>query len=233
MRLEDLNWMDVESYLQHEDRLMLVLGACEQHGYLSLTTDVRIPLALADAAGGRTGVIVAPPIPFGISPHFASYPGTISLATRTFLRLVEDVVRSLHHQGFRRLLAVNGHGGNEPAVGVLSELVNELSGLRARWYSWWQAPHVLEVAQAHGLHSSHGGAIEAFPFTLVAPLPSDEKPPVEPQEILGAPAVRRLYGDGATGGPYRIGDEVMQALFSAAVEDVVAELEQLVEPVPG
>jgi creatinine amidohydrolase len=47
MRLEDLNWMDVESWLQHEDRLMLVLGACEQHGYLSLTTHVRIPPALA------------------------------------------------------------------------------------------------------------------------------------------------------------------------------------------
>jgi len=42
MRMEDLNWMEVEGYLQREDRLILVLGACEQHGYLSLLTDAKI-----------------------------------------------------------------------------------------------------------------------------------------------------------------------------------------------
>jgi creatinine amidohydrolase len=50
MRLEDLNWMDVEKYLAQDDRLILVLGACEQHAYLSLLTDIKIPLALADSA---------------------------------------------------------------------------------------------------------------------------------------------------------------------------------------
>jgi hypothetical protein len=34
MRFEDLNWMDVENYLKTDDRLMLVVGACEEHGYL-------------------------------------------------------------------------------------------------------------------------------------------------------------------------------------------------------
>ena len=48
MRLEDLNWMDVERYLEQDDRLILILGACEQHAYLSLLTDIKIPLALAD-----------------------------------------------------------------------------------------------------------------------------------------------------------------------------------------
>jgi creatinine amidohydrolase len=233
MRLEDLNWMDVEAYVQHEDRLMLVLGACEQHGYLSLTTDTRIPLALADAAGERTGVIVAPPIPFGVSPSFTSYPGTISLPLRTFLGVVEEVVRGLHRQGFRRLVVINGHGGNDPARGLLSEMVNELPGLRVSWYSWWQAPHVLAVAWEHGLQSHHGGAFEAFSFTRVAPLPPGEKPTAEPQEILSAPDARRLYGDGVTGGPYHAEPEVMDALFTAAVEDIVAGLEHLKGRAPG
>ena len=60
MRLEELNWMDVEAYLKKDNRLMLVLGACEQHGYLSLLTDTLIPLALADAAAQQSGVPVAP-----------------------------------------------------------------------------------------------------------------------------------------------------------------------------
>ena len=55
MRFEYLSWMDVESYLQHDDRLMLVLGACEQHGYLSLLTDIKIPLVLADLAAQKPG----------------------------------------------------------------------------------------------------------------------------------------------------------------------------------
>src|SRR4029079_12006480 len=126
MRFEDLNWMDVESYLQTDDRLMLVTGACEQHGYLSLLTDSKIPLALAGAASQQTGVLVGPALHFGISPYFTTYPGTITLRAQTYLAIISAVVRSLHACGFRRLLFVNGHGGNAPAQGVLAELVNEL-----------------------------------------------------------------------------------------------------------
>jgi creatinine amidohydrolase len=50
MRLEDLNWMDVEAYLKRDKRMILVLGATEQHGFLSLLSDVKIPLA-----AGRCG----------------------------------------------------------------------------------------------------------------------------------------------------------------------------------
>jgi len=53
MRIEELNWMGVGKYLQKEDRVILVLGACEQHGYLSLMTDTKIPLAIADEAASR------------------------------------------------------------------------------------------------------------------------------------------------------------------------------------
>lgn len=120
MRFEDLNWMDVESYLKTDDRLMLVVGACEQHGYLSLLTDIKIPVALATAASQRTNVLIAPPLNFGISPYFAKYPGTISLRTRTFLAVVEDIVRWVHAQGFRRLLFVNGPPIEQPRAIVFS-----------------------------------------------------------------------------------------------------------------
>lgn len=171
MRFEDLHWMDVEHYLKTDDRLILVLGACEQHGYLSLLTDIKIPLALADAASAQTGVLVAPPLNFGLSPYFAKYPGTISLRAQTFFAVIEDLVRWVHGQGFRRLLIVNGHGGNEPAKAILHELVNELSALKLNWYSWWVAPAVTAVAERAGLVSHHAAWIEAFPFCRVADLP--------------------------------------------------------------
>jgi creatinine amidohydrolase len=155
MRLEDLNWMDVENYLKADDRLMIVLGACEEHGYLSLLTDSKIPMALADTASEKTGVLVAPPLNFGVSPYFAHYPGTLSLRVQTFLSVVEDLTRWVYAQGFKRLLFVNGHGGNSPAVPLLHELVNFLPGLKADWYAWWTAPSVKAIMEAAGLEGNH------------------------------------------------------------------------------
>jgi creatinine amidohydrolase len=225
MRLEDLNWMDVENYLKTDDRLMLIVGACEQHGYLSLLTDIKIPLALADAASRRSGVLVAPPLNFGISPYFARYPGTISLRTQTFLAVVGDIVRGVHAQGFRRLLVLNGHGGNDPARGLLYELSNELPGLKVAWYSWWIAPSVEAVERHHGLTGTHANFSEAFPFCRVAEMPEGEKPPpARPAYLLNADETRATAGDGTYGGPYVASDEVMQAILDAAVEDVVERL---------
>ena len=110
--LEDRNWMQVEAHLQSDDRLMLVLGACEQHGYLSLLTDIRIPEAIADRAAERTGVLVAPAMPFGESSSFDAYPGNLSVSLASLTAVVSDVIRSAHRQGFRGILILNGHGGN-------------------------------------------------------------------------------------------------------------------------
>jgi creatinine amidohydrolase len=225
MRFEDLNWMDVESYLAADDRLLLVLGACEQHGYLSLLTDIKIPLALATAASERTHVLVAPPLNFGLSPYFAKYPGTISLSIATLLAVVGDVVRGLHAQGFRRLVVVNGHGGNTPVNALLSELVNELPGLQASWYAWWLAPSAQAVAAQAGLVPGHANWLEAFPFCQVAELPEGGKAPLSTTRVLNAVETRALAGDGVYGGPYVAPDAVMQRLFDVCVDDIVERLE--------
>jgi creatinine amidohydrolase len=225
MRFEDMNWMDVESYLKADDRLMFVVGACEQHGYLSLLTDIKIPLALADAASTRTNVPIAPPLNFGLSPYFARYPGTISLRTQTFIAVIEDLVRWVHAQGFRRLLFINGHGGNHPATEVLSELMNALPGLKTDWYSWWTAASVKAVAAEAGLAPNHANWLEAFPFCRVAVLPAGLKPPTPATRLLNAEATRALYGDGVFGGgPYAAPDAVMDRVFDAALADVLEKL---------
>lgn len=225
MRFEDLNWMDVEAYLRQDDRVMLVLGATEQHGYLSLTSDVLIPMALADAASKQTGVIVAPPLNFGVSPYFASYPGTISLRVTTFVEVVADVVRSLYGYGFRRVLVVNGHGGNDPARGRLVELMNELPQLQVGWYSWWVSHSVEQVAIENGLKPYHAAWSEAFPFTRVAELPEGDKLPPSYKGLLSAERTREVFGDGVFGGRYQADDAVMSQVFNAALQDVLYLLE--------
>jgi len=221
MRFSDLNWFDVEKYLYSDDRLMLVVGSCEQHGYLSLLTDVKIPLSLAEVASKQTGVLVAPTINFGASPYFLAYPGTLSLRISTLLNVVEDVIRSAYGYGFRRILVLNGHGGNEPVRARLFELASELTGLRVAWYAWWLSHSVEAVAQKHGLRSYHAGWIEAFPFTRVADLPDKVKTPPKIPGLLGAEEARSIYGDGVFGGPYQVKQSIMDEIFDTAIADVL------------
>jgi len=222
MRLEDLNWMDVEKYLQHENRLMLVIGATEQHGYLSLLTDVKVPLALADSASQASGVLVAPPLNFGVSPYFLSYPGTLSLKVSTLIAAAEDIVRSAYGHGFRRILILNGHGGNSPARNHLHQVNNDLPDLKLNWYDWWSAHSVEAVAQKHNIKPSHANWLEAFAFTIVGEMPEGNKaPPQVPSAIMDAKTARQVYGDGSFGGAYRVSDEIMHELFAACLEDIL------------
>ncbi len=221
MRLEDLNWMDVEEYLRHDDRLILVTGATEQHGYLSLLTDIKIPLALADSASQAAGVLVAPPLNFGCSPYFLAYPGTLSLRASTLMDVVEDLVRSACQTGFRRILLLNGHGGNAPARARLREVANSLPDVQMRWYDWWVAPCVEAVARKNGLKPTHANWLEAFPFTIVSELPAEPKIPPSVPDIMDAKTARALYGDGSFGGEYQASDEVMQELYAACLTDIL------------
>lgn len=216
-----MTWMEVEKYLKKDDRIMLVTGATEQHGYICLETDIKIPLTLAMAAAEQSGVLVAPPLNFGCSSYFMDYPGTISFRVQTLISALEDMIKSLHHQGFNRMLIVNGHGGNDPAKVALGDLVNELPRVQLTWYDWWKAPSVAVVAAAHGLETYHASWMEAFPFLRTSGMPEGMKPAFKPEQILSSTKVRAALGDGVYGGAYKASDEIMNEVFAAALGDVV------------
>ena len=225
MRFEDCAWMDVENYLQNDDRVMIVLGSTEQHGYLSLLSDVRIPQALADAASKISGVIVAPSLNFGVAPYFLSFPGTISLQVTTLVSVVHDVIHSLYLNGFRRILVLNGHAGNEAAKQTLAEACNRFEGLKTSWYSWWQSHSVEQIAVEIGMKPAHANWLEAFDFNKVGEIPPGSKDPVEIKGVMGAVQARELLGDGVFGGEYQAGEVVMDAIFQAALKDILYLLE--------
>src|SRR3954470_24461632 len=124
MRIVDRNWMQLEAYLAHDDRIVLPLGSVEQHAYLSLGTDVILAQRVAEEAAEPEGVPVLPALPYGITPYFGAFPGSPSVSAEVYVALVRDVVGSLLDQGFKRVLVVNAHGGNSVARPTVEALGN-------------------------------------------------------------------------------------------------------------
>ncbi len=226
MRFEDVAWGTVERILgSGEDRVVVITGACEQHAGLSLLSDVRAPLAIADEACRREGVPIVPPLPYGISPYFAAYPGTVSLSPETFARVVREVVTELIRQGFRRVLVSNGHGGNTGAlVPLLLDLSAAHGDCRFDLFEWWRHPAVVAAAAATGLPQAHANWSEALPVNRVGPLPAGGKAPPDLPRIATPERAREVLGDGSFGGPYDAPPEAIAALFEAAVSAMTAAL---------
>ena len=93
MRVRDLNWMQLEDYLEGDDRIVLPLGSTEQHAYLSLETDNILAERVSVEAAEPLGVPVLPVLAYGITPLFAAYPGSPSLSAETYLRVVARAAR--------------------------------------------------------------------------------------------------------------------------------------------
>src|SRR5437870_7645908 len=115
MRVWDCNWMQLEEYLARDDRIVLPLGSTEQHAYLSLGTDSILAERVSVEAAEPLGVPVLPVLAYGITPYFGAYPGSPTVRVETYCALLGDILSSLFTQGFKRVMLLNGHGGNRPA----------------------------------------------------------------------------------------------------------------------
>jgi creatinine amidohydrolase len=221
MRIVEMNWMQVEEYLRSDDRAVLPLGSVEQHSYLSLATDAILAERVAVDAAEPLGVPVFPVVAYGITPYFLSFPGTVSLRVSTYIALVRDILDSLAGHGFRRILLVNGHGGNSPAGSFAVEWMAEHPKVTLVFHNWWNAPRTWQAVQETDPVASHGSWMENFPWNRVAPAPSGQKPMADLDKLrrLAPAAVRDLIGDGNYGGAYEKPDEQMLRIWQVAVEE--------------
>jgi creatinine amidohydrolase len=226
MRISDMNWMQVEDYLKRDDRAVVPLGSTEQHAQLSLLVDCILSERVAADAAAPLGVPVFPPVNYGITPYFRAFPGTVSLRMETYLRIIRDILDSLREQGFRRVVFVNGHGGNTPAQTLAQEWMTDNAGVRIKFHNWWNAPKTWAKVKEIDPVASHASWMENFTWTRLAGVeaPTQQKPMIDFDKIRGASAaaVRRHIGDGNFGGYYERSDAEMAALWSVAVEETRA-----------
>jgi creatinine amidohydrolase len=236
VKIYDLNWMQVEAYLERDDRVVLPIGSTEQHAYLSVGTDTILAQRVAAEAAEPLGVLVLPALPFGIAPGFAAFPGTVSLRPETLAAVLIDTLETLYGQGFRGFLAVNGHGGNIPVGDALRAWARDRARRRERarfvFHSWWDSPGVRAVAARIHPEASHASWFENFPWTRLpgVELPAEPKPPITDSAALrelDPDAVRAAIGDGSYGGPYAVSDEDALRVWDAGVTEIRTLIEQL------
>lgn len=215
--------MMVEDYLQRDNRAVLPLGCTEQHAYLSLSTDSILAERLAVEAAESLGVPVFPVMAYGITPYFRSFPGTISLRVETYMQVVRDILDAMSEQGFKRILIVNGHGGNTPAQGLVGEWIADHPGVRVKFHNWWNAPKVWAQVQAIDPVASHASWMENFSWTRLAKvsLPAERKAMSDSERLrrLDPKSMREHLNDGSYGGLYQRDDEEMMKIWRTAVEE--------------
>ncbi|HTP07528.1 MAG TPA: creatininase family protein [Anaerolineae bacterium] len=230
MKIAEMNWMQVEEYLKHDDRAVVPLGSTEQHAHLSLSTDSTLAERVAVEAAEPIGVAVFPVMAYGITPYFMAYPGTISLRVNTYMQVIHDILESLMQHGFKRIVFVNGHGGNTPAQSVCGEFMRDHSHVRIKWHDWWNAPQVWAKVKEIDPVASHASWMENFPWTRPPDviMPSEQKQPIDLTHIrqLNPHEARAYLGDGNYAGVYQRSDEEMLALWQVGVAETRAVIDQ-------
>ncbi len=139
-----LSWPEMARKIEEKRMVLLPCGSTEQHStHLPLGTDTLTAVEVCRRVGERTGVPVAPALPYGMAGHHMSFPGSVTLSPVTYGRLVTEVCSSLFHHGVDRIVVVNAHGGNNR---VLQESVNEL-------YRAWGRTKLIAIVYCLGVLS--------------------------------------------------------------------------------
>jgi creatinine amidohydrolase len=237
--LASLTWRDAQEALARAQMALLPVGSVEQHGpHLPLDTDLAVADALANRLEADLGdaAIVCPLIPYGISEHHMGFAGTLTLRPDTFSWLVLDVVQSLAHWGLRRVLVVNGHGGNIDALRLVSRRARHELGAMVASVMWAQLAADEIAAAVRSPSYGHACEIETSVVMALSPGrvfhdriagPAGRRSAdamIDPPGALVDQAIGmdELTDDGALGDPRlaspELGRRVVEAAYGRALE---------------
>ncbi|MGW7680355.1 creatininase family protein [Kribbella sp. NPDC054772] len=149
--------------------VIIPVGAQEQHGGgMAMSTDTVRAVGVAERVAERLAgrAVIAPPVPYGVSPHHMAFAGTMTLSPATFLQVLRDLVASLREHGWKQFLVITGHGGNNAALSVLAQeyVRGDVT------FAWTPVTSVVsdlitDVGAVHG----HAGEAETAQMLYLAP----------------------------------------------------------------
>ena len=169
--LAELTWPEAEAALAEAEVVLIPLGSNEQHGPgMTLSTDITLATAVAVRVAERLRprALVAPSLPFGLSPHHMNFPGSITLQPETFGAVLFDVMRSLKKHGAKRFFLLNGHGGNQAYLSVIATQARLELGVPVATAIYLAAASDL-LKERFGRSYAHACEIEASLGLAIAP----------------------------------------------------------------
>ena len=124
----ELTWREARARIKKMDVALLPVGSVEQHGpHLPLDTDAfdadYLARRVAEACSDPKPLVL-PPISYGVSYHHADFTGTVSISNDTLAKVIYEIGMSLSRNGIRKLVIINGHGGNSPALNYAAQMIN-------------------------------------------------------------------------------------------------------------
>lgn len=190
MKLAELHWPDVKQLDRAKTVAIIPVGSMEQHGpHLPFSVDILASSRIAEDLEKRIPeILLLPPLWAGVSAHHMDYPGSITLRAKVFIALLHDICASLHHHGFRRMVLLNGHGGNRSSLEVLGQELFVEFGLTVNTLAYWDlVPELvksLKATKSNGM--GHSGELETSLMLYLAPHLVDRQ--AIPQGVLGIEA---------------------------------------------
>lgn len=165
MRLSKLTWPKAEKYFKESDMVLLPIGSIECHGrHLPLGTDTLIPDRILELIEEKNDILIAPTIPYGACQSLEDYPGTINIDADVLYLFVTQVVQNLYRHGARKILILNGHGGNTKTLERVG-LDFDKKGAMVVVLNWWLMAWDMNPAWKGG----HGGGEETAGIMGVDP----------------------------------------------------------------
>ncbi len=124
--LPHMTWPDVQDLLTRSDMVIIPVPSLEQHGpQTPIGTDYLSGVERAKLIAQKADVLVAPILLAGLSPYHMEFPGTIALSPDTVQRVYFEAAQSLIYHGFRRIMFLNSHAGNQYMTAYVADRVNQ------------------------------------------------------------------------------------------------------------
>ena len=224
LRLADLTWVEVKSYLGKRKDVLLPFGSVEEHGYhLPLSTDGDIAVAIAEALSARTGVAVAPVVWYGVSNTTRAYTGTAMALFDSFKAYVRDILGSLRSTGFSVVYLLSGHLSSSQVVAI-KEASREVGDLKAYFLDLRKLDFgdILETEPYHACEAETSLMLYLCPERVDMAKAVDEEILEEKYAVQGL----RKTKSGVFGSPTKASREKGEKIFQRIIEEFAGVIER-------
>jgi hypothetical protein len=146
-----MSWKEAEEVFNISDTVILPVGTIHAHGPAPLSIDYTSVEVIAKEVGKRTGILTLPVVAYGENEKQKYYPGSIAISPDTLKSYCIDIFTSLRRNGIRKVLILNGHGGNREALIGAARVVRKY-GMIIGIQEWWKVGKLLPELNNKGVH---------------------------------------------------------------------------------